>query len=59
MRCADRLESTLNWKRRDPQIPKSFWWNTDAPFLGFRLVVPEAGMSAEDQADFWVLVLGE
>lgn len=59
MRCASRLESTLNWKRRDPQIPKSFWWNTDAPFLGFRLVAPEQGMSAEDQIEFWTLVLGE
>jgi formylglycine-generating enzyme required for sulfatase activity len=59
MRCATRLESTLNWKRRDPQIPKSFWWNTDAPFLGFRLVAPEQGMSAEDQIEFWTLVLGE
>jgi len=59
MRCADRLESTLNWKRRDPQIPKSFWWNTDAPFLGFRVVAPANGMSAEDQTEFWTLVLGE
>ncbi len=59
MRCASRLESTLNWKRRDPQIPKSFWWNTDAPFLGFRLVAPEMGMSAEEQIEFWILVLGE
>ena len=58
-RCANRLESTLNWKRRDPQIPKSFWWNTDAPFLGFRLVAPEAGMSADDQLFFWTMVLGE
>ena len=58
-RCANRLESTLNWKRRDPQIPKSFWWNTDAPFLGFRLVAPEAGMSEDDQLFFWTMVLGE
>jgi len=59
LRCASRLESTLNWKRRDPQIPKSFWWNTDAPFLGFRLVAPSDGMSEEEQVEFWRMVLGE
>ena len=25
---------------RDPQLPKSNWYHTDAPFLGFRLVRP-------------------
>lgn len=59
LRCSDRLESTLNWKRRDPQIPKSFWWNTDAPFLGFRLVAPEKSFSASELEAFWTLVLGE
>ncbi len=59
LRCSDRLESTLNWKRRDPQIPKSFWWNTDAPFLGFRLVAPERTLSAEELEMFWTMVLGE
>jgi formylglycine-generating enzyme required for sulfatase activity len=59
LRCAARLESTLNWKRRDPQIPKSFWWNTDAPFLGFRIVAPESGMTEEEQVEFWKMVLGE
>lgn len=28
------------WNRRDPQIPKSRWWNADAPFVGFRIVRP-------------------
>ena len=57
--CSYRLESTLDWKRRDPQIPKSFWWNTDSPFLGFRLVRPVNPPSPEEQAAFWALVLGE
>jgi formylglycine-generating enzyme required for sulfatase activity len=58
LRCADRLESTLNWKRRDPQIPKSFWWNTDSPFVGFRLVRPANPPAPEDIEAFWALVLG-
>lgn len=59
MRCGARLESTLSWKRRDPQIPRSFWWNTDSPFLGFRLVKPVNQPSPEDAAAFWALVLGD
>ncbi|NJL76820.1 MAG: formylglycine-generating enzyme family protein [Saprospiraceae bacterium] len=39
--CAARLKSTPLWQRRDPQIPKSKWWNTNAAFVGFRLVRPE------------------
>lgn len=39
-RCAARLESDPVWNDRDPQIPKSKWWNADAPFVGFRLVRP-------------------
>lgn len=59
LRCGARLESTTDWKRRDPQIPKSFWWNTDSPFVGFRIMAPETPPSEEDQAFFWTLVLGE
>lgn len=59
LRCGARLESTTDWKRRDPQIPKSFWWNTDSPFVGFRVMAPETPPSAEEQAFFWTLVLGE
>lgn len=38
LRSAARLKSIENWKMRDPQFPKSKWWNTDAPFVGFRIV---------------------
>lgn len=58
LRCANRLKSNLNWKRRDPQIPKSFWWNTDSPFVGFRLVSPADPPSPEEIEEFWRLVLG-
>ncbi len=58
LRCASRLESSASWKRRDPQVPKSMWWNTDSPFVGFRLVRDVDPPSAEMQARFWSLVLG-
>ena len=57
-RCACRIRSSSSWKERDPQIPKSFWWNTDSPFVGFRVVSPAVQPSPEEQAAFWELVLG-
>ncbi len=57
-RCTCRIESSRKWKERDPQIPRSFWWNTDSPFVGFRLISPAIQPSAEEQAAFWELVLG-
>jgi hypothetical protein len=35
-----RFVSSADWKRIDPQIPKSQWWFPEAPFLGLRLVRP-------------------
>jgi formylglycine-generating enzyme required for sulfatase activity len=26
------------WSERDPQLPKSTWWLSDGPFVGFRIV---------------------
>ena len=40
LRSANRLMSDPVWNRRDPQIPRSRWWNADAPFVGFRIVRP-------------------
>ena len=53
LRSAARQGSTENWKMRDPQFPKSKWWNTDAPFVGFRIVrVPNPPSEAEYQ-NYW------
>jgi formylglycine-generating enzyme required for sulfatase activity len=27
-----------SWQERDPQLPKSRWWLSDGPFVGFRIV---------------------
>lgn len=45
VRCSVRIEEkTMAWKRTDPQLPKSKWWFSDAPFVGFRVVrVPGDG----------------
>ncbi len=59
LRSAARTSSTPNWQKRDPQIPKSFWWNTDAPFVGFRIVRPAEPISQEDLDLFWMSVLDE
>jgi formylglycine-generating enzyme required for sulfatase activity len=52
-RCAARLKSQPRWQARDPQIPKSIWWNTDSPFVGFRLLRPaQQPTAAEIEAFF-------
>lgn len=33
-----RAPQTPAWNSSDPQIPKSKWWLSDAPFVGFRVV---------------------
>lgn len=33
-----RAVQDASWNERDPQIPKSRWWLSDAPFAGFRIV---------------------
>jgi formylglycine-generating enzyme required for sulfatase activity len=40
LRSAARRGSHKDWNKRDPQIPQSFWWLTDATFVGFRVVRP-------------------
>ena len=55
LRSASRLASTKKWKMRDPQIPKSLWWHTDAPFVGFRIVRPLKTPTVEEQNKYWNL----
>ena len=53
LRSAARLGSTERWRMRDPQFPKSIWWNTDAPFVGFRVVRDPTSPSPEDYEKYW------
>ncbi|MCF2948482.1 formylglycine-generating enzyme family protein [Paraglaciecola aquimarina] len=52
--CTSRQGSTSKWKKRDPQIPKSNWWLTNAPFVGFRLVVPTQQPTPEQMQEYWL-----
>jgi formylglycine-generating enzyme required for sulfatase activity len=53
LRSAARLGSTENWKMRDPQFPKSKWWNTDAPFVGFRIVRVQNPPKETEYKKYW------
>ncbi len=52
-RCSARQKSSPRWQARDPQIPKSKWWNPDSPFVGFRIVRPVKQMSREEVEAFF------
>lgn len=52
--CANRGASKSKWKQRDPQIPKSNWWYTDASFVGFRIVRPKIQPSEEEIKKYWL-----
>lgn len=38
---AARQTQAYAWNATDPQFPKSKWWLSDAPFVGFRIVCEE------------------
>jgi|GEM_PF-382112 len=49
LRSAKRFKSHPDLKMQDPEIPKSKWWNTDAYFIGFRIVRPFDDLKAKKQ----------
>lgn len=54
LRSAARQASDSSWKMRDPQLPKSKWYLTDAQFLGFRVVRPaKVPETPEELAKWW------
>lgn len=53
LRSARRDHSVPGWNVRDPQIPKSRWWLTDAMFVGFRVVRPLVQPNAEEAEAFY------
>ncbi|MBH31307.1 MAG: sulfatase-modifying factor [Candidatus Marinimicrobia bacterium] len=59
LRSAARGYSRKNWKKQDPQSPKSLWWHTDAPHIGFRIVRPKAVPSKHDMEKYWVKPIKE
>lgn len=59
LRSAARKKSGPSLQKGDPQIPKSFWWYTNAPFIGFRLVSPAKAPAEQELKRFWSVVLDE
>jgi formylglycine-generating enzyme required for sulfatase activity len=57
LRSAARLASDRKWNARDPQIPKSKWWNADAPFIGFRIIRPVKQPDSETADRFFAQFL--
>jgi formylglycine-generating enzyme required for sulfatase activity len=54
LRVAARRPSAPAWKMRDPQLPKSKWYLTDAQFLGFRIVRPmQVPATPEELGKVW------
>jgi formylglycine-generating enzyme required for sulfatase activity len=53
LRCGARVASDPAWKQQDPQLPKSIWYETDAQWLGFRLVRPAKMPSADEMYRYW------
>jgi formylglycine-generating enzyme required for sulfatase activity len=51
--CAARVASDASWKEEDPQLPKSIWYETDAQWLGFRLIRPAQVPSAAEMYKYW------
>ena len=52
-RSARRLVSKAEWAAQDPQFPKSIWWLTDAPFVGFRVVRPLNPPKTDEEAKLY------
>ena len=52
LRSAARRGSASEWKMKDPQIPQSIWYFTDAQFNGFRVLRPYVVPSAAERKQF-------
>jgi formylglycine-generating enzyme required for sulfatase activity len=48
---AARAVQVEAWNERDPQLPKSRWWLSDAPFVGFRIVRDLSTSSGSPRGD--------
>jgi formylglycine-generating enzyme required for sulfatase activity len=53
LRSAARRGTDPAWKMIDPQEPKSQWYFTNAPWLGFRVIRPLKTPSVEEMHRFW------
>jgi formylglycine-generating enzyme required for sulfatase activity len=59
LRSASKIASDPEWNRRDPQIPKSKWWLTDALSVGFRIIRPLKQPETNEVQQFFKLYLAQ
>ena len=53
LRSARRLRYDERWRADDPQFPKSIWWITNNPSVGFRVVRPLEPPKTEEEAKLY------
>ncbi|MBK8095794.1 MAG: formylglycine-generating enzyme family protein [Planctomycetes bacterium] len=51
-RSAARLSSEPGWNRRDPQLPRSWWYLTEGQHIGFRIARPFRAPTPEQRQKF-------
>ncbi len=57
--CSMQKIPVPEWNDTDPQIPKSIWWLSDAPFAGFRVVCEgEVATQEKEEEEEEVVVEG-
>ena len=54
VRSSSRGFSSKRWKQRDPQVPKSLWWHTNAKHVGFRIVRTSGTPGEGKLYKYWV-----
>lgn len=54
LRSAARRGSERAWKAQDPQLPKSYWWLSDAQFVGFRIIRPLEVPPEDSMVKCWI-----
>ena len=59
LRCAQRFHSDPSWNQRDPQIPRSKWWLTEAKSVGFRIIRPLTAPSKSEVEQFFKQYIGK
>jgi formylglycine-generating enzyme required for sulfatase activity len=59
LRSAKRFRSDPDWNRRDPQIPKSKWWLTEARSVGFRIIRPLQAPTPSEAEQFFKQYIGK
>lgn len=59
LRSAARRASSSEWKMRDPQIPQSIWYFTDAQFNGFRVLRPFVEPTPAQQKEYLSTVIDQ